>query len=82
MQTLHRVGFWISIISGRYFHLGRKGLFFSQGAQSSHHSVRAGYSQIYSARVSDQETEGGGQVNYFHIYFVLKQKITPLNVSC
>ena len=31
--------------------------FASQGTQSSHHSPRAGYSEMYSAGASDQETE-------------------------
>ena len=31
--------------------------FASQGAQSSHHSLRAGYSEIYSAGASDLKTE-------------------------
>ena len=31
--------------------------FASQGTQSSHHSLRAGYSEMYSAGASDQETK-------------------------
>ena len=31
--------------------------FASQGTQSSRHSPRAGYSEMYSAGASDQETE-------------------------
>ena len=48
--------------------------FASQVAQSSHHSFRATTLKYTQREPLTSRQKGGGQVNYFQIYFVLKQK--------